>query len=446
MSRNPITPIEGSNLVRTGGQQFLAPVEPTHLVKYKGLPKIGNAIDISRVPKQTKYKLEPPLLNREFKPTITTGHLADEYNSFEENQIYVSPELQEVYKKEGLWDEIIKYNDLLDERAANLVGYDKEMSQSELDSNYSKIVALRNTIMSSSAELDSKLQPIDTAVGPAVPPNENPVGPRTPDEPVGPDLTDDTDAIVDYEVNQEIDTSMLEGVGTLRAEAVDPAEVSLFLNSNAEARRQQQMFNQFSRVEPGNGLGSMKSNPLRQHNAITDAKQFSHTLANAPKYNPTLGREYHSPVIVPSLEAVENKNRGNQNQPYFINTIQSTYGKVDWEEDGTRSNYLMSGHFTPEKINSNNWRSWDNPYSIYHPELELSRYRFRPTEIPELRNDGFSFGLHNIKPSMQGNILYGNKQTGYDFTPLIRDDKWASKATVKSNLDISSQRIISSRM
>ena len=437
MSRNPITPIEGSNLVRTGGQQFLAPVEPTHLVKYKGLPKIGNAIDISRVPKQTKYKLEPPLLNREFKPTITEGHLSDEYNSFEENQIYVSPELQEVYKKEGLWDEIIKYNDLLDERAANLVGYDKEMTQSELDSNYSKIVALRNTIMSSSALIDSKYPegiPLDTSIG--IPNTEEP--------------TDDADATVNYsrytEVNQEIDTSMLEGVGTLRAEAVDPAEVSLFLNSNAEARRQQQMFNQFSRVEPGNGLGSMKSNPLRQHNAITDAKQFSHTLANAPKYNPTLGREYHSPVIVPSLEAVENKNRGNQNQPYFINTIQSTYGKVDWEEDGTRSNYLMSGHFTPEKINSNNWRSWDNPYSIYHPELELSRYRFRPTEIPELRNDGFSFGLHNIKPSMQGNILYGNKQTGYDFTPLIRDDKWASKATVKSNLDISSQRIISSRM
>ena len=433
MSRNPITPIEGSNLVRTG--QFLAPVEPTHLVKYKGIPKIGPSKPTQA--KQTKYKLEPPLLNREFKPTITEGHLSDEYNSFEENQIYVSPELQEVYKKEGLWDEIIKYNDLLDERAANLVGYDKEMTQSELDSNYSKIVALRNTIMSSSALIDSKYPegiPLDTSIG--IPNTEEP--------------TDDADATVNYsrytEVNQEIDTSMLEGVGTLRAEAVDPAEVSLFLNSNAEARRQQQMFNQFSRVEPGNGLGSMKSNPLRQHNAITDAKQFSHTLANAPKYNPTLGREYHSPVIVPSLEAVENKNRGNQNQPYFINTIQSTYGKVDWEEDGTRSNYLMSGHFTPEKINSNNWRSWDNPYSIYHPELELSRYRFRPTEIPELRNDGFSFGLHNIKPSMQGNILYGNKQTGYDFTPLIRDDKWASKATVKSNLDISSQRIISSRM
>ena len=144
MSRNPITPIEGANLVRTGGQ-FLAPVEPTHLVKYKGIPKIGNAIGIPKT-KQTKYKLEPPLLNREFKPTITEGHLSDEYNSFEENQIYVSPELQEVYKKEGLWDEIIKYNDLLDERAANLVGYDKEMTQSELDSNYTKLENFQNSI------------------------------------------------------------------------------------------------------------------------------------------------------------------------------------------------------------------------------------------------------------------------------------------------------------
>ena len=273
MSRNPITPIEGANLVRTG--QSLAPVEPTHLVKYKGLPKIGNARE---APKQTNYKLEPPLLSKEFKPTITEGHLSDEYNSFEENQIYVSPELEAVYRKEGIWNDIIKYNDMLDVRAANLVGYDKLMTQAELDDNYNQIVALRNKIIANSALIDSKY----------------PDGIPT-------DSNDDADATVDYNVNNDIDTSMLEGIGTERASVVDPAEVSLFLNSNAEARRQQQMFNQFSRVEPGNGLGSMKSNPLRQHNAITDAKQFSHTLANAPKYNPTLGREYHSPVIVPSF-------------------------------------------------------------------------------------------------------------------------------------------------
>ena len=106
----------------------------------------------------------------------------------------------------------------------------------------------------------------------------------------------------------------------------------------------------------------------------------------------------------------------------------------------------MSGHFTPEKFNSNNWRSWDNPYSIEHPELELERYKFRPTEIPELRNDGFNFGLHNSKPSTQGNILYANKLNGYDFTPLMRDDKYGSNTSVRSNLDISNQRIISSRM
>jgi hypothetical protein len=446
MSRNPITPIEGANLVRTGGQQFLAPVEPTHLVKYKGLPKIGASKPTQS--KQSKYKLEPPLLDREFKPTITEGHLADEYNSFEENQIYVSPELREVYKKEGIWDSIVKYNDLLDERAANLMGYDKLMSQAELDSNYTKIVALRNTIMSSSGALDTRLPPLDTetSVGPSVPPTETPVGPRTPDMPVGPDLEDDTDAIVNYEVNQEIDTSGLEGVGTERASVVDPAEVSLFISSSAEAKQEQKRFDQFSRVEPGNSLGSMKDNLLRQQNAISDSRQFSHTLATAPKYNPTLGREYHSPYIVPTLQAVEDKNRGNQNQPYRINVTQADFGKVQFEEDGYRANYLMSSHLTPEKINSNNWRSWDNQYSIYHPDLALSRYKFKPTEIPELRNDGFSFGLHNIKPSMQGNILYANNQTGYDFTPLMRDDRYGSKSTVKSNIDINSQRIISSRM
>ena len=230
MSRNPITPIQGSNLVRTG--QVVAPVEPTHLVKYKGLPKIGNARDISSAPKQTNYKLEPPLLSKEFKPTITEGHLADEYNSFEENQIYVSPELEAVYRKEGIWNDIIKYNDTLDVRAANLVGYDKLMTQAELDANYNQIVTLRSKIIANSALIDSKY--------PDGIPNES---------------NDDADATVNYNVNNDIDTSMLEGIGTERASVVDPAEVSLFLNSNAEAKRQQQMFNQFSRVEPGNGLG-----------------------------------------------------------------------------------------------------------------------------------------------------------------------------------------------
>jgi hypothetical protein len=422
MSPRDITPIEGANLTRTGGQ-FLAPVEPTHLVKYKGIPKIGNARE---APKQTKYKLEPSLLSRDFRPTITEGHLADEYNSFEENQIYVSPELQEVYKKEGLWDSIVKYNDLLDERAANLVGYDKEMTQAELDSNYSKIVALRNTIMSSSALIDSKY--------PDGIPNAN----------------DDADATVDYnldisKVNADIDTLMLDGVGVQRASAVDPAEVSLFLNTNAESKREQKLFDQFSRVAPGNGLGSMKDNLLRQQNAISESRQFSHTLDTAPKYSPSLGREYHSPYIVPTLQAVEDKNRGNSAQPYRINVIQNDFGKVNWEEDGYRANYLMSSHLTPEKINSNNWRSYDNPYSIYHPELALARYKFKPTEIPELRTNGYDFGI-NSKPSTQSNILYGNKQTGYDFTPLIRDDRYGSRATVKSNIDINSQRIISSRM
>ena len=423
MNRNTIIPIEGSDLVRTGSQ-FLEPTEPTNLIKYKGIPKIGKAGPSS---KQTKYKVEPPLLDREQKPTIVKGQLEDQYDSYEAHQIYVSTAAKDIYKKEGLWDSIIKYNDLLDERAANIVGYDKEMNQDELDANYVNIVRLRADIIKNSALIDIKYPegiPTDSGIS----------------------NNDDPDATVDYSVNNDIDTSMLEGVGTERATVVDPAEVSLFLNTNADARRQQQIFNQFSRVLPGNSLGSMKENTLRQHNAMTDAKQFSHTLATAPRYNPSLGREYNSPTSVLSLQAVENKNRGNQNQPYRINVMQSTFGKVDWEEDGMRANRLMSGHFTAERVNSSNYRAYDNPYSIYHPELALSRYKSKSTEIPELRNDGFSFGLHNEKPSMQGNILYGNKQNGYEFKPLIRDDKYASKATVKSNIDISSQRIISSRM
>ena len=88
MNRNTIIPIEGSDLVRTGSQ-FLETPEPTNLIKYKGIPKIGQAIGIPKSSKQTKYKVEPPLLDREQKPTITKGQLEDEYDSFEAHQIYV---------------------------------------------------------------------------------------------------------------------------------------------------------------------------------------------------------------------------------------------------------------------------------------------------------------------------------------------------------------------
>jgi hypothetical protein len=190
----------------------------------------------------------------------------------------------------------------------------------------------------------------------------------------------------------------------------------------------------------------MQSNLLRQTNFKTDAKQYAHTLASAPKYNPTLGREYHSPHVVESQTSLELKNRRNAAQPYMINAIQNNFGKIPWEEEGYRANKILSSHFTPERVNSSNYRAWDNPYSVEHPELALSRYKFRGVQIPELRNNGFDFGLHNSKPSTQGNILYSNKENGYDYTPLMRDDQYGSKATVKSSLDVSSHRIISSRM
>jgi hypothetical protein len=384
------------------------------------------------ISKPNTYKLEPILLSRDQFPDISYDGTAATYDSFEKNQIYVSPELEAIYKREGIWPTSIRYNDLLDERAANLVGYDTLFDQGALDYNYSKIYAIRNEIMASTAALDSKLPPFGSA---------------QPGPPTDATTADDADAIVDFsKINTEIDTTDLEGVGTERASVVDPAEVSLFLNSDAEARREQQMFDNFSKVAPGNGLGSMQSNLLRQQNFKTDSKQFSHTLASAPKYNPTLGREYQSPHVVESQAALELKNRRNAAQPYFINAIQNNFGKIPWEEEGFRANRLMSSHFTAERVNSSNYRAWDNDYSVEHPELELSRYRFKPTHIPELRNDGFNFGLHNAKPSTQGNLLYSNAQNGYNFTPLMRDDKYGSKATVKSSIDVSSHRIISSRM
>ena len=194
-------------------------------------PKMMPASNIS-ISKPNTYKLEPILLRSDQFPDISYDGTAATYDSFEKNQIYVSPELEAIYKREGIWPTILRYNDLLDERAANLVGYDTLFDQGALDYNYSKIYAIRNEIMASTAALDSKLPPFGSA---------------QPGPPTDATTADDADAIVDFnKINTEIDTTDLEGVGTERASVVDPAEVSLFLNSDAEARREQQMFDNFN--------------------------------------------------------------------------------------------------------------------------------------------------------------------------------------------------------
>jgi hypothetical protein len=275
-------------------------------------------------------------------------------------------------------------------------------------------------------------------------------------------ISDDADTIVQF--NQDIDIRLDEGSGTLRASVKDPAEVKLFLADDATARKQQVMFESFSRIAPGHGLGTMNFNTLRQHNEKSNRLQFAHTLQDAPRYNPNLNTatmmypteseiaKQDSDVKLQEFYAYQDRVRNGPTQAPFIPVYQSDFGLVEWEDDSTYGNKLMGVNrnktsFTPERITSNIWSDYDNPSSIYHPELALrnSLYRpdiFRPVEIKETKQQGFYRGMPaTMKPSQQTNILIANDKTGINYTPLMRNDHFGMDMTQKSNIDTYRQPI-----
>ena len=69
------------------------------------------------------------------------------------------------------------------------------------------------------------------------------------------------------------------------------------------------------------------------------------------------------------------------------------------------------------------------------------------TKILEPRMNGYDYGLPNEKPSTQSNILISDRLTGYDYTPLMRNDIFNQQKVkvVKNNIDTFNQRVVSSR-
>ena len=95
----------------------------------------------------------------------------------------------------------------------------------------------------------------------------------------------------------------------------------------------------------------------------------------------------------------------------------------------------MSNHFTPEYITSRKWSAFDNAKSIYHPELELSRYHDKNVPIKELRMGGYDYGV-KAEPSNQGGPVISDKRTGYDLDGTMRNDQYSKRPThVKNNIN-----------
>jgi hypothetical protein len=345
----------------------------------------------------------------------------------------INQQKYDVLAKQGQaqWEKYLHIKDMVDgytelasqQQTANDPAYEEtqafvEKLKSDLDYNLDEWKAYRKQM--------EELKPSETYD----PGETKPVKPVEPG-----DDQDDEDAVIDPE-NAPIDIDMDHNEGLLRAEAVDPAEARLFLHDTAYAKREQKRFINFSKVEPGHGLGTLAYNPLRQVNQEYYNKRFN---------NCDNDRARAKPYIVPTIAGM----RANPNtQPRLISIHDGVeFGNIKFEADDPQSNTVMDNHLTNERLTSNRFDEWENNRSLYHPELELSRYRSHPTMIPELRMGGYDYGVNRFRPSQGSNNLIADDKTGYRFSKFMRDDDFERKTfnnkAIKTRMF--QQRVLSSR-
>jgi hypothetical protein len=240
-------------------------------------------------------------------------------------------------------------------------------------------------------------------------------------------ILDDPDTnvqLTDYDIDP--------GIGYARADTVDPAEAELFLSTTRQNREQQKVFDQFSRVEPGNGLGSMGYNSLRQHNLRAAKLRFDKAAKNTSfpfrvKTRATLERE--APL---------------QSQPTFVPIYQSDFGDVIFEDSTPYSDYQRRNQLTNERLHTDLNSEYENTNNIYMPEARLMNFRRKPVRIPEPRMNGYNYGLIGIDPSKEDVLLTSNARTGYNYTDTMRNDQMKKSYNTNNPTDFY-ERLSSSR-
>jgi hypothetical protein len=177
------------------------------------------------------------------------------------------------------------------------------------------------------------------------------------------DDAEDTDANLGIN-NEDI------GEATERANSIDPAEATLFLSSKMEAEAEQKRWAAYSNVQPFNGLGDTRTNPLLREQVRTYINQFA--TPNKCAY-PTRNdmRMLNRNKIIKSQQLLPQVS----NRP-FIPTIQVAFGQDHFENEFSIPSMQGASAFTLEDNNlpNNNFSTFMNPNSIYQPDYQLMKY------------------------------------------------------------------------
>jgi hypothetical protein len=220
------------------------------------------------------------------------------------------------------------------------------------------------------------------------------------------DLGEDPSTIVNFEQGGE-DI----GKSTERANFIDPAERELFMTEKRDRILEQKRWEDFSLVQPWNGLGTPRTNPLLDHQVQEYMTRYGNTT-KVPKPTPYQMRNLpcHRDQIIRSREL-----QPSRSDIAFIPTIQATFGREIWEDEQsipTNDFGTQRALFTrnDNDLPNNEWETWyPNKGSTYHPDRQIDMNNFNPAVGSMLKqNSNRRSVMYGVNPMF--NEQYGSQQ------------------------------------
>ena len=170
-------------------------------------------------------------------------------------------------------------------------------------------------------------------------------------------IEEDADTVVNLPDDPEAAQGATPSEGSERAEMIDPDERALFLRSQKEEDRAFKMWEQFSYVAPGFGLGGPKYNTVQRANESMERRRFAcvtmppaeRQMMNPPRPIEHRGREGRQPAMIPIYE--------------------SDFGPVHYE-DAHHNDYQQGRHiiFSDPYQDDGDRRGWTSERNIYQPD------------------------------------------------------------------------------
>jgi hypothetical protein len=223
------------------------------------------------------------------------------------------------------------------------------------------------------------------------------------------DIAEDPSTIVNFEGEGAENV----GKSSERANFIDPAERSLFMLDERDRILEQKRFEDFSFVQPWNGLGNPRTNPLLDHQVQEYMLRYDKTTKGAM---PTMGQMRN--LQRNRCEII--RNREQQPNPKtdfpFIPTIQASFGREIFEDvqaNPTNNYKTQRAVFTREDndLPNNMWKTWyPIEGSTYHPDRQIDMHNYCPSSTANLRTNSSRRAVFEGLPAGL-NQQYGSQQT-----------------------------------